>query len=123
MAAMAIGVIPPSLDSLFSTPNDKKGPAKHKCLMAKGTSPKVTPSLKPLISSTPSLLDWVEELEHKIANNLSKLMRSFECEHKIAFDALMTQLGKANGLIDEHEERILELESFARDDATRIAEL
>ena len=49
MAAMAIGVIPSSLDSLFSTPNDKKGPTKHKCLMAKGTSPKVTHSLKPSI--------------------------------------------------------------------------
>ena len=35
----------------------------------------------------------------------------------------MTQLGKAYGLIDEHEERIFELEGFARDDSNRIAEL
>ena len=52
MAAMAIGVIPSSLNSLFSSPNDKEGPTKHKCLMAKGTYPKVTSSLKPSISST-----------------------------------------------------------------------
>ena len=50
-------------------------------------------------------------------------MRSFEGDHKIAFDAFMTQLGKVNHLIEEHEERICELESFARDDANRIAEL
>ena len=39
-------------------------------------------------------------------------MRSLESENKIAFDAFMTQLGKAYGLIEEHEERICELEGF-----------
>ena len=91
--------------------------------MAKGTSPKVTHSPIPSISSTPSLLNCVENLEDKNANNLSNIMRSLESENKIAFDAFMTQLGKAYGLIEEHEERICELEGFARDDANRIAEL
>ena len=39
-------------------------------------------------------------------------MRSFEGDHKIAFDALMTQLGEANGLIDEQDERIIEPEGL-----------
>jgi len=123
MAAVAIGVIPPSLDSLFSNPNDKKGPTKHKCLMAKGTSPKVISSLIPSNSNPPSLLDCVEDLETKNAIKLSNLMKSFEGEHKIAFDALMSQLGKAYSIIDEHEDRIIELEGFAREDAMRKAEL
>ena len=50
-------------------------------------------------------------------------MRSLEGENKIAFDAFMTQLGNSYGLIEEHEERICELEGFARDDANRIGEL
>ena len=50
-------------------------------------------------------------------------MRSFEGDHKIAFDALMTQLGEANGLIDEHDDKILELEGFARDYSLKIANL
>ena len=41
----------------------------------------------------------------------SKIIDTFETYHK------------ANCLIEEHEERICELESFARDDATRITEL
>ena len=59
----------------------------------------------------------------KIQNQarISNLMRSFEGNNKIAFDALMTQLGEANDLIDEHEEKIIELESLARDDSNRIA--
>ena len=36
MATVAIGVIPSSLGSLFTTPNDKKISTNHKCLMAKG---------------------------------------------------------------------------------------
>ena len=31
--------------------------------------------------------------------------------------------GEANGLIDEQDDKILELESFARDDSLRIADL
>lgn len=123
MAAVAMGVIPSSLDSLFSKPNDLKGPTKHKCLMAKGTTPKVISPLIPSNMCSPSLLDCVENLEDKNAIRLSKLMKSFEGEHKIAFDALMSQLGNANRTIDEHEDKIIELEGFARDDANRIAEL
>ena len=70
--------------------------------MAKGTSPKVTPSLEPSISSIPSLLNCVDILEDKNDSNISRIMRSFEGEHKISFYAFMTQLGKANCLIEEH---------------------
>ena len=79
--------------------------------MAKGVPPKVTSSPKHAITSTPSLLDCVEKIEDNNANqvHLSKLMKSFEGDHKIAFDALMTQLGEANGVIDEQEDKILEL--------------
>ena len=71
------------------------------------------------------LYNCVEKIEDKNANqvHLSNLMRSFEGDHKIAFDALMTQLGEVNGLIDEHDERIIELEGFSRDGALRIADL
>ena len=125
MASMAIGVTSSSQGSLFTNPNDKTSPTKHKCFMAKGVPPKVTSTPKIAISSTPSLLDCVEKVEDKNANqvHLSNLMKSFEGYHKIAFDALMNQLDEANGLIDEQDDKILELESFARDDSLRIADL
>ena len=102
MASVVISVTPSSLSSLFTNPNDKTSPTKHKCFMAKGIPPKVTSSPKLVSSSTPSLLDCVEKIEDKNANqvHLSKLMKSFEGDHKITFDALMTQLGEANRLID-----------------------
>ena len=125
MASVAIGVTPSSLSSLFTNQNDKTSPTKHKCFMAKGVLPKVTSLPKHSITSTPSLLDCVENIEDNNAHqgHLSNLMKSFEGDHKIAFDALMTQLGEANDLIDEQDDRILELEGFARDDSLRIADL
>ena len=93
--------------------------------MAKGVPPKVTSTSKIAISSTPSLIDCVDRVKDKNANqaHLSNLMKSFEGGHKVEFDALMNQLGEANGLIDEQDDKILELESFARDDSLRIADL
>ena len=125
MAFVAIGVESSSLSYLFSKPNDKTNPTKRKCFMTKGIPPKVTSSAKLTITYTQSLLDCVEKIEDKNANqvHLSNLMRSFKGDHKIAFDALMSQLGEANGLIDEHEERIIELEGFAHDDSLRIDDL
>ena len=85
----------------------------------------MTSTSKIAISSTPSLIDCVDRVEDKNANqaHLSNLMKSFEGDHKVAFDALMNQLGEANGLIDEQDDKILELESFSRDDSLRIADL
>ena len=106
MASVAIGVTSSSQGSLFTNPNDKTSPTKHKCFMAKGVPPKVTSTPKIAISSTPSLLDCAEKVEDKNANqvHLSNLM-----DHKIAFDGLMNKLGEANGLIDEQDDKILEL--------------
>ena len=102
MAFVAIGVTSSSQGSLFTNPNDKTSPTKHKCFMAKGVPPKVTSTSKIAISSTPSLIDCVDRVEDKNANqaHLSNLMKSFEGDHKVAFDALMNQLGEANGIID-----------------------
>jgi chromosome segregation ATPase len=50
-------------------------------------------------------------------------VKSLRGDAKLAFESLKLQLGEANGLIDEHEERIEEIEGFARDDAEKIAEL
>src|SRR5664279_4452493 len=92
--------------------------------MAKGTTSKVTPSPK-ITSSTPSLLDCVEEIKEKDKTNggFATFMKSLHGDAKMAFEALMSQLGEANALVDEHEDRIEELEGFARDDAKKIAEL
>ena len=67
MASAAIGIAPSSLSSLFTDQNDKKSPTKH-IFMAKGVLPKVTSSPKHAITSTPSLLDFVEKIEDNNAN-------------------------------------------------------
>ena len=54
---------------------------------------------------------------------LPLFVKSLRGEVKIAFEALMFQLGEANALLEENEERIEELEGFARDHADKIAEL
>ena len=125
MASVAIDTMSSSLSSLFTDQNDKTSPTKHKCFMAKGVLPNVISSPKHAIISTPSLIVCVEKIEDNNAHqsHLSNLMRSFEGDHKIAFDGLMTQLGEANGLIYEQDDRILELEGVARDDSLRIADL
>ena len=125
MAIVAIGVMPSSLGSLFSAPNDNKSSTNAKCLMAKGSNLKVTPTLKLHISSTPSLLDCVEEINEMdmTQGGFAIFVRSLQGDAKMAFESLMRQLGEANSLVDEHEERIFELEGFARDDAEKISEL
>src|SRR5664279_1414919 len=92
--------------------------------MAKGTTSKVTPSPK-ITSSTPSLLDCVEEIKEKgkTKGGFGTFVKSLHGDAKMAFEALMSQLGETNALVDEHEYRIEELEGFARDDAEKIAEL
>ena len=57
MAFVAIGVTSSSQGSLFTNPNEKTSPIKHKCFMAKGVPPKVTSTPKIVISSTPSMLE------------------------------------------------------------------
>ena len=68
----------------------------------------MTPSLKLAIYSTPSLLDCVEEVKEKYTTQgaLANLVRTLDGESKIVFEALMSQLGEANGHIDEFEERV-----------------
>ena len=79
--------------------------------MAKGIPSKVTSPLNLAISSTPSLLDCVEEVKEKntTQGGLTNIVRTLDGETKMVCEAFMSQLGEANGLINEHEERILEL--------------
>ncbi|KAI4993705.1 hypothetical protein ZWY2020_008018 [Hordeum vulgare] len=92
--------------------------------MAKGTN-QVTSIIKTNITSTPSLLNCVEDSDVGELNehDLDKFLCTIKGETKKHFVALLEQLGEATDLIESHEETISELHGHSRDYADEIAEL
>ncbi|KAI5010890.1 hypothetical protein ZWY2020_013027 [Hordeum vulgare] len=107
--------------SLFGATNENR---IAKCLMAKGIN-KVTPSIKTTLTTSPSLLDDVDN--SKVAkldeNEFDKFLCNIKGETKRHFVALLEQLGEANDLVETHEDTISKMQEHSRDYTDEIAEL
>ena len=120
MTTVAIATSSPKV-SLFGAPNDNR---IAKCLMAKGID-QVTPIIKTTITTSPSLLDCVDNSEEVEldGNEFDKFLCKIKGESKKHFVSLLEQLGEANDLIETHEDTISKLEGHIRDYVDEIAEL
>lgn len=97
MATIAIATSSPTPVSLFDAPNEN---FIAKCLMAKGIN-KVTSNIKTTTTTTPSLLDCVDDSEMvKVdENEFDKFLSKLKGETKKHFVALLEQLGEANDIL------------------------
>ncbi|KAI4980967.1 hypothetical protein ZWY2020_021452 [Hordeum vulgare] len=119
-ATVAIATSSPKV-SLFGTTNENH---IAKCLMAKGIN-KVTPIIKTTLTTSPSLLDCVDnsEVVELDENEFDKFLCKIKGETKKHFVSLLEQLGEANDLIETHEDTISKFQEHSRDYADEIAEL
>jgi len=126
MASVAIASTTPTKVSLFDAPNENH---IARCLMAKGitkvTSNAKTSNIKTSISSTPSLLDCVDENEEakEGENEFDKFLCKLKGESKKHFVALLEQLGEANDTIESQEEYLEEMRGHSHDYADEIEDL
>ena len=69
---------------------------------------KVTPNIKTTITTTPSLLDCVDDSEVvKVdENEFDKFLNKLKGETKKYFVALLEELGEANDIVESHEDTI-----------------
>jgi hypothetical protein len=120
---VAIATSSPTSVSLFDSPNENLI-TTPKCLMAKGVN-KITYNIKTSISTNPSLMDCVDESEgvRVDENEFDRFLGKLKGETKKHFVALLEQLGKANDIIESHDETITEMEGHSHDYADEIAEL
>ena len=122
VASIAIASTPTTSTSLFNSPNENKV-TKSTCLMAKATA--VTPSSsKPLSSPSPSLLNDMESLTvNKEVVAFDSFLSNMHGETKVHVEALLDRLGEVQALLEEKENKVIELQGHSRDYADEICSL
>ena len=115
---VAIATSSPTKVSLFGAPNAN---LIAKCLMAKGSN-KVTSNIKTAITTTPSLLDCVDDNDEvKVdENEFDKFLGKLKGETNKHFVALFEQLGEANRIIECHERPSLRWKGIAMNMPMRL---
>jgi hypothetical protein len=120
-ARVAVATPSSTSSSLFESPNENEF-IPYTCLMANATS--VTPSSKPISSTPPSLLYYVENVvkEPQSPSEVDLWLATLKGEDKVNVDALLEQLEETNSLVDQKDDIISGMAIREMDYANEIAD-